>query len=833
MNSHDNNLSIADFRCVFCDSERLVSLGGDGKSCRCEQCMSSFRNVLGVPYFGAFESDDILGLIEIAANICNRGNFGITPQIVERWENILSAYDQSPDKAAFSKTIPETQLPYFPNRYNEWLEITRLTADLDLRGMKVLDMGAGLGFDSYRLARRGACVTALEYSPLLAEWGHQQFPGMRWVGGFSHCLPFRNGSFDAVFCNAALHHMKDIPAAISEALRVLRPGGYLITTCDSFRASDSDENTELESFDHQEAVLMGVNERVPKFSEFVEPILHHPELLDIEIYTHLLCNPLTGEQFSEIRRWVLSDDGEMLSHSAGSLAMRIKLKAPWPEKARCQKNTVLDPGEYASWLTDASSAVAKLSPLIPEQYVNTPLVGSPSTKFELLNGWRLQKPLQMFRTAYRRGRWFLRRSEAERVLSFEMALPFSSANDEDSILILVDDMVYSEHRVQRLAWTEVQIDLSLIPAGKVFAVEVRKKSGADTLAEACFLVRNRRLISLEKIAVIFPVPSYPRVYAVVPVFNRLHFTRQCINRLKSQTYPALTIIIADGGSTDGTVETIRSEHPDVIVLTSDKELWWTGSMAMGIEYALQNSSRTDDYVLMMNNDVTIPKDYISTLVFSSQCYNAAVGAVVCNDENQRIVLHPGAYLDSFDYIDYSSFFFGTDTDNVYGNVSFKIIDYLPGRSALIPIQMIRYAGSLDTQLTPDFLAHFEFYRRLKEKGCLLGICHETHITIDTAITALSERDIRARFVRGCHNFFTYQSLRFMMSHWRFMRTHAPDNKRMVIQKQILRFFIKHLLLDTPLRPLYRPAKYVVGLCRRIRTAICGRLILNGQRFVIG
>ncbi len=44
------------------------------------------------------------------------------------------------------------------------------------------------------------------------------------------------------------------------------------------------------------------------------------------------------------------------------------------------------------------------------------------------------------------------------------------------------------------------------------------------------------------------------VYVVIPVFNRLHFTRACLGALQRQTYPNVTVIVADGGSTDGTPE---------------------------------------------------------------------------------------------------------------------------------------------------------------------------------------------------------------------------------------------------------------------------------------
>ena len=192
------------------------------------------ENALGVPYFGDFEEEDALGLIEIAANLKTGAKFNTTPSIVEEWEEMLELYHKAPNKSEFVASNALAQSPYLLNRYGEWKEVSALTEDLNLAGKKVLDIGAGVGWDSHRLTLMGAHVTALEYSPLLAESGMESFPNIRWIGGFSHILPFKNQSFDAAFCNAALHHMRDIPSAISEALRVLKPGGTLITTCDSF-----------------------------------------------------------------------------------------------------------------------------------------------------------------------------------------------------------------------------------------------------------------------------------------------------------------------------------------------------------------------------------------------------------------------------------------------------------------------------------------------------------------------------------------------------------------------------------------------------------------------
>lgn len=51
--------------------------------------------------------------------------------------------------------------------------------------------------------------------------------------------------------------------------------------------------------------------------------------------------------------------------------------------------------------------------------------------------------------------------------------------------------------------------------------------------------------------------------AVIQVFNRLSSTLACVENQKTQTYKPVDILVIDGGSSDGTVETIRNGYPDV------------------------------------------------------------------------------------------------------------------------------------------------------------------------------------------------------------------------------------------------------------------------------
>ena len=102
-----------------------------------------------------------------------------------------------------------------------------------LRVEQVLDLGCGAGHASFALAAAGAQVTAYDLAPemldvVAREAEARQLSGVKTQQGSVDALPFADGSVDLVATRFSAHHWLDVPAALREARRVLKPGGTLV-----------------------------------------------------------------------------------------------------------------------------------------------------------------------------------------------------------------------------------------------------------------------------------------------------------------------------------------------------------------------------------------------------------------------------------------------------------------------------------------------------------------------------------------------------------------------------------------------------------------------------
>jgi ubiquinone/menaquinone biosynthesis C-methylase UbiE len=98
---------------------------------------------------------------------------------------------------------------------------------------EALEIGSGTGYFSLNLLQLGLIerLVATDISPgmlgELAATAERLGLEVETETTDAERLPFENESFDLVFGHAVLHHLPDLPRALAELRRVLRPGGIL------------------------------------------------------------------------------------------------------------------------------------------------------------------------------------------------------------------------------------------------------------------------------------------------------------------------------------------------------------------------------------------------------------------------------------------------------------------------------------------------------------------------------------------------------------------------------------------------------------------------------
>jgi ubiquinone/menaquinone biosynthesis C-methylase UbiE len=123
----------------------------------------------------------------------------------------------------------------YQERYVSWLHAIRareLEAIVQClpsgRFEAILELGCGDGFQSMKLKQMCKVLVSTDYRLTAVNRTHSKI--LTFVVCDAERLPFKAGSFDAVFSSNMLEHLEDIDRALKEMKCVLQPHGMMIHT---------------------------------------------------------------------------------------------------------------------------------------------------------------------------------------------------------------------------------------------------------------------------------------------------------------------------------------------------------------------------------------------------------------------------------------------------------------------------------------------------------------------------------------------------------------------------------------------------------------------------
>jgi len=271
-----------------------------------------------------------------------------------------------------------------------------------------------------------------------------------------------------------------------------------------------------------------------------------------------------------------------------------------------------------------------------------------------------------------------------------------------------------------------------------------------------------------------PGAKSPHVYVVVPAHNRRELTLACARALATQTYTATTIVVVDDGSTDGTAAAVREAFPAVVVLQGDGNLWWTGAVNMGVEWALARCADSD-FLLTLNDDTFVEPGYAARLVETARGLpGSLVGSVLVTDDEQQIVVDGGVRV-NWMTAKYRVLGAGRPLLDVQESGTRESdVDVLSGRGTLVPTEVFRCIGHYDSARLPHYAADYEFSRRAARAG--YGLCVDRRavvVSVDEPGTSGPTRSARSPLRTVMWHLGSRKSPRCVWYRIRFARLACP------------------------------------------------------------
>ena len=290
----------------------------------------------------------------------------------------------------------------------------------------------------------------------------------------------------------------------------------------------------------------------------------------------------------------------------------------------------------------------------------------------------------------------------------------------------------------------------------------------------------------------------PRVFIVIPTYNRWDEARIALQCISQSTYRNFSILLIEDACLDGTAEKCRAEFPEVEILHGSGDLWWSGAINKGVEYALESGAEA---ILWLNDDNRVQRQTLSRMVASLKRMGSR--SIICaRNRSTKTGLDEWAGDPPRWHPDFGNW---VPPDLSATEVPVK---HPPGgRGVLIPAQCFREIGQVDVCSFPHYWADYDFHYRAMRAGYKYFIATEAVVW---NVPNPARPEVRQEFSTPWLRWFLFdrRSAMNMPTLRRLLKRHLPPPE---YRKIFYPIFFRHLawlsygwLIRKPL--LHRPLR---------------------------
>lgn len=138
--------------------------------------------------------------------------------------------------------------------------------------------------------------------------------------------------------------------------------------------------------------------------------------------------------------------------------------------------------------------------------------------------------------------------------------------------------------------------------------------------------------------------DFPKVFLIILNWNGKDDTLECLTSVRQISYPSLTTVVVDNGSTDTSIAAITEQFPEIEFLLTGSNLGYAEGNNVGMRYAIEHGA---DYIFILNNDTTVASDLISALVTEAEKHpeTAIFAPKIYFYDRADVINSAGGYID--------------------------------------------------------------------------------------------------------------------------------------------------------------------------------------------